>query len=144
MSLSEPPAPAGAGDSALVDGHGHMSMSRPIPIENSGASESHSASASAERERERESIEEFPPSSPTPSLNLEAAVPSSGDEDNEARRGKAKANDWEYYNTLGRGIRENWPTTSRVVRRIYRYFRGPSPPMPLPRALPVFHFNPLI
>lgn len=142
MSMSEPPAPVGAGDSALVDGHGHMSMSRPIPIENSRASESHSASASAERDRE--SREEFPPSSPTPSLNLEAAVPSSGDKDNEAGRGKGKASNWLYYTTLGRGIQKSWPTTSRVVRRIYRFFRGPSPPMPLPRTLPAFHFNPLI
>ncbi len=137
--MSEPPALVDASDSALVDGHGHMSMSRPIHTENSRASGSHSASTSAERDRE-----EPPPSSPTPSLNLEAAVPSSGDKDNEAGRGKAKANNWLYYNTLGGSIRKSWPTTSRIARRIYRFFRGPSPPMPLPRTLPVFHFNPLI
>ena len=138
MSISEPPARGDAGDSALIDGHGHMSMSQSIPIENSSASGSHSASA--------ESREEPPLASPTPSLNLEAAAPSSGDKDKEAGGGKAKAKayNWLSYKTTGRDIRRRWPTTSRIARRIYRFFRGPSPPMPLPRTLSVCYFNPPI
>jgi hypothetical protein len=120
MNMSEPLAREDASDSTRVDAPDHV-------VENSKASGLHSASADRE---EPDEPEEHPPSSPTPSLNLEAAVPASGDKDCEAPPGKA--NNWPYFNP--RRIKKSWPTTFRIARRIYRFFRGPSPPMPLPRT----------
>lgn len=126
VTMSAPAALAARGDarvSTLIERDGHALE----PIENSSASGTHS-----------DSTEEPPLSSPTPSLNLEAAAPaSSGDKDSEAGRGKA--NTW--LNNQSRGIQKSWPTPSRIARRIYRFFRGPSPPMPLPRMLPLCHSN---
>jgi hypothetical protein len=75
-----------------------------------------------------DSREEAPPSSPTPSLNLEAARPSSRDTNNPA----GSADDsWLY--KRGRSIRQSWPKTSRMAVRICQFLRGPSPRVPLPR-----------
>jgi len=93
-----------------------------------------------------ESGEEPPPLSPTPSLNLEAAVvPASNvaNDANDGNDGAGTANE-SWLHNKARSVRSSLPK-SRIARRIYRFFRGPSPRMPLPRMLlPVCHVPTLL
>lgn len=97
--------------------------------ESEASSSTHVVIASENTKASRpESVETQPHSPPqrassrTPSLNLEAGT----GEDKES-----------WLDNKRRRIQTSWPNTSRTVGRIYRFFRGPSPPvrMPVPGML---------
>lgn len=123
----QPPAQSEASSTATPATH-HDHVLR--PLENSKASRSIPESDSGEEPRA---------SSPTPSLNLEAAAPSSqaqgqgtNDDDDDEQES--------WLQNKGRSIQVSWPNTSRTARRVYRFFRGPSPRLRMP--LPRMHLHP--
>ena len=125
--MSRAPAQEDARTAGLIEAHGDVLR----PIESPAGSGS-----------QGESGEERAPSSPTPStpssVNLEAALPlpssASSDKDNQAGRSRRSRQD-SWISHKARSVQRSWPRTSRIARRIYRFIRGPSPPMPLPRTL---------